>query len=90
MNRYRMHINGESVEARRGAWFPVYDPSTEEIIAEAPDTDEHTLTAPCKPRARLSIPAPGHRPRPRSAAGSCFVWRSAFARIGHARRAGIA
>src|SRR5712692_10275829 len=43
MNRYRMHINGESVESRRGAWFPVYDPSTEEIIAEAPDADEHDV-----------------------------------------------
>ncbi|MGA2593747.1 MAG: aldehyde dehydrogenase family protein, partial [Bryobacteraceae bacterium] len=39
MKRYRMHINGESVESRRGAWFPVYDPSTEEIIAEVPDAD---------------------------------------------------
>jgi betaine-aldehyde dehydrogenase len=34
-----MYINGEQVEARRGAWFPVYDPSTEEIIAEVPDSD---------------------------------------------------
>jgi betaine-aldehyde dehydrogenase len=39
MKRYRMHINGESVESRRGAWFPVYDPSTEEIVAEVPDAD---------------------------------------------------
>jgi len=37
MKRYRMHIDGESVESRGGAWFPVYDPSTEEIIAEVPD-----------------------------------------------------
>ncbi len=43
MNRYRMHINGESVEAHGGAWFPVYDPSTEEIIAEVPDADEHDV-----------------------------------------------
>jgi betaine-aldehyde dehydrogenase len=41
MNRYRMYINGEFVEARRGSWFPVYDPSTEEVIAEVPDADEH-------------------------------------------------
>ncbi|MCU1273819.1 MAG: Aldehyde dehydrogenase, partial [Bryobacterales bacterium] len=40
MNRYRMYINGEQVEAGRGAWFPVYDPSTEEVIAEVPDADE--------------------------------------------------
>ena len=37
MNRYRMYINGERVESQRGAWLPVYDPSTEEIIAEVPD-----------------------------------------------------
>ena len=43
MNRYRMHINGESVEAHGGAWFPVYDPSTEEIIAEVPNADEHDV-----------------------------------------------
>jgi len=34
-----MYIDGERVESRRGAWFPVYDPSTEEIIAEVPDAD---------------------------------------------------
>ena len=39
MNRYRMYINGQQVEARHGAWFPVYDPSTEEIMAEVPDSD---------------------------------------------------
>ncbi len=39
MKRYRMYINGEFVESRRGSWFPVYDPSTEEIIAEVPDAD---------------------------------------------------
>ena len=39
MKRYRMYINGEFVESKRGAWFPVYDPSTEEIIAEVPDAD---------------------------------------------------
>ncbi|HUI78838.1 MAG TPA: aldehyde dehydrogenase family protein [Bryobacteraceae bacterium] len=43
MNRYRMHINGEAVEARRGAWFPVYDPSTEAVIAEVPDADEQDV-----------------------------------------------
>jgi betaine-aldehyde dehydrogenase len=43
MNRYRMHINGEAVEARRGTWFPVYDPSTEEVMAEVPDADEQDV-----------------------------------------------
>ncbi len=39
MKRYRMHINGEWVEGARKAYFPVGDPSTEEIIAEVPDAD---------------------------------------------------
>ena len=37
MNRYSMFIGGEFVESFSGKWFPVYDPSTEQIIAEAPD-----------------------------------------------------
>ncbi|HEV2488961.1 MAG TPA: aldehyde dehydrogenase family protein [Candidatus Acidoferrales bacterium] len=41
MKRYRMHINGEWVESKTGKYFPVYDPSTEEIIAEVPEADEH-------------------------------------------------
>ncbi|MGA2579912.1 MAG: aldehyde dehydrogenase family protein [Bryobacteraceae bacterium] len=39
MTRHRMYINGQRVESQRVAWFPVYDPSTEEIIAEVPDAD---------------------------------------------------
>src|SRR5712692_3965675 len=38
--RYRMYINGEFVESHSGSYFPVVDPSTEEVIAEVPDTDE--------------------------------------------------
>ncbi|MGH9556662.1 MAG: aldehyde dehydrogenase family protein, partial [Terriglobales bacterium] len=37
MKRYRMYINGEFVDSQRGTWFPVFDPSTEEIIAEVPE-----------------------------------------------------
>ena len=39
MKRYRMYVNGERVESRTGAWLPVFDPSTEEIIAEVPEAD---------------------------------------------------
>jgi len=37
MKRYRMFINGEWVESRSDLYFPVYDPSTEEILAEVPE-----------------------------------------------------
>jgi betaine-aldehyde dehydrogenase len=40
VRRYRMYVNGEFVESHRGAYFPVVDPSTEEIIAEVPEADE--------------------------------------------------
>jgi betaine-aldehyde dehydrogenase len=32
-----MYVNAERIESASGAWFPVYDPSTEEIIAEVPE-----------------------------------------------------
>jgi betaine-aldehyde dehydrogenase len=39
VKRYRLYINGEWVEGSRGAYFPVYDPSTEDVIAEAADAE---------------------------------------------------
>src|SRR3989449_9053741 len=39
MKNYRMYINGEWVESCRGTYFPVHDPSTEEIIAEVTDAN---------------------------------------------------
>jgi betaine-aldehyde dehydrogenase len=41
--KYRMYINGEWVESRRGSYFPVIDPATEEIIAEVPEADEQDV-----------------------------------------------
>jgi len=40
MKRYRMYINGEFVKGHSSSYFPVVDPSTEEIIAEVPDANE--------------------------------------------------
>jgi betaine-aldehyde dehydrogenase len=34
---YQLYINGEWVDSRSNKTFPVYDPSTEEVIAHAPD-----------------------------------------------------
>ena len=36
---YQMFINGEWVDSASGKTFPVYDPSTEEVIAEVPDAN---------------------------------------------------
>jgi betaine-aldehyde dehydrogenase len=36
---YQMYINGEWVDSATGKTFPVYDPSTEEVIAEVPDAN---------------------------------------------------
>jgi betaine-aldehyde dehydrogenase len=40
VRKYQMYINGEFVASHRGSYFPVVDPSTEEIIAEVPEADE--------------------------------------------------
>src|SRR5262245_42263311 len=34
---YQMYINGEWVDSKSSKIFPVYDPSTEEVIAQVPD-----------------------------------------------------
>lgn len=34
---YQLYINGEWAESHSGKLFPVYDPSTEEVIAQVPD-----------------------------------------------------
>src|SRR5438309_10507989 len=36
---YQMYVNGEWVESKSGKTFPVYDPSTEEVIAQVPDAN---------------------------------------------------
>jgi betaine-aldehyde dehydrogenase len=43
VRRFRMYINGEFVESHGGAYFPVIDPSTEEILAEVPNADENDV-----------------------------------------------
>ena len=81
MNRHRMYINGERVESHRGAWFPVYDPSTEEIIAEVPDADAADIDrAVAGRRGRLRIRSRGRRPPRRIAAACSSNWPSASAR----------
>src|ERR1700686_4975455 len=34
---YQMFINGEWIASKSAKTFPVYDPSTEEVIAQVPD-----------------------------------------------------
>src|ERR1700747_3395670 len=36
---YQMHINGEWVASKSAKTFPVYDPASEEIIAQVPDAN---------------------------------------------------
>jgi len=37
--KYQMYADGKWIPSNSGKTFPVYDPSTEEIIAEVPDSD---------------------------------------------------
>ena len=39
VRNYQMYINGEWVDSASGKTFPVYDPSTEEVLAYAPDAN---------------------------------------------------
>src|SRR3984885_7714072 len=36
---YQMYVNGEWVDSKSNQTFPVYDPSTEEVIAQVPDAN---------------------------------------------------
>src|SRR5271166_1461818 len=37
VHTYQMYINGEWTASKSAKTFPVYDPSTEEVIAQVPD-----------------------------------------------------
>jgi len=45
VKRYPMYVNGQFVPAKSGKWFPVYDPATEEVIAEVPDSSAEDVDA---------------------------------------------
>src|SRR5437763_12251671 len=40
---YQLYINGEWVESKSTKSFPVYDPSTEEVIAQVPDANSEDV-----------------------------------------------
>ena len=40
VRRYQMYINGEFVVSADGKYFPVMEPSTEEVMAEVPEANE--------------------------------------------------
>src|ERR1700677_4082578 len=43
VRKYRMYINGEFVESAGKKYFPVIDPSSEEIMAEVPEANEEDV-----------------------------------------------
>ncbi|MGD0402840.1 MAG: aldehyde dehydrogenase family protein [Candidatus Acidiferrales bacterium] len=43
VRRHRMYINGEFVESASRKYFPVVDPSTEEVMAEVPEANEEDV-----------------------------------------------
>src|SRR2546426_12592618 len=40
---YQMYINGEWVDSKSNKTFPVYDPASEEIIAQVPDANSEDV-----------------------------------------------
>ena len=70
---YQMFINGEWVASKSAKTFPVYDPSTEEVIAQVPDAGPddvnravaaskglHSKEGPWQPPPRESRPQDRH------------------------------
>src|SRR3984893_15963796 len=43
IRRYQMYINGEFVESANKKYFPVVDPSTEEVMADIPEANEEDV-----------------------------------------------
>jgi len=67
---YQMYINGEWVASKSSKTFPVYDPSTEEVIAQVPDAAPTTSTALLRPPKLHLKRARGARAQHRSVAAS--------------------
>ena len=40
---YRMYVNGEWVNSKSNRTFPVYDPATEEVIAQVPEANDEDV-----------------------------------------------
>ena len=77
ITRHPMYINGQRVESHRGAWFPVYDPSTEEVIAEVPDADAQDVDrAVAAARAAAVSPARSQASRAPSSPIACVNCRA--------------
>jgi len=63
MKHYQMWIGGKWVDADYGKTFPVFNPATEEIIAELPMAVRRMWIKQSRPRARLSRYGPENRKR---------------------------
>jgi hypothetical protein len=49
---YQLFINGEWVESRSNKTFPVYDPASEEVIAQVPDANAEDVNNHYSPGTR--------------------------------------
>jgi hypothetical protein len=52
-------IGGKWVAAVSGKTFPVYDPSTGNVLAQVAEAEQRMSTRPCRLRATHSMKAPG-------------------------------
>jgi phenylacetaldehyde dehydrogenase len=67
----RMLIYGAWVEAASSKIFPIYDPSTEDIIAHVAEGEAEDIDRAVQTARQALIAAPGARSRPRSVGGCC-------------------
>ena len=87
---YQLYINGEWVDSKSNKTFPVYDPASEEVIAQAPDAnadDVNRAVAAAKVAFERRTMGDHHRPgtRPRALPPR----REDSSEHSHAGRAGI-
>ena len=69
---YQMYINGEFVESAAKKMFDVYDPSTEEVIAQVPDAQSEDVNRAVAAAKAAFEEGPWPSTTPRSAdASSC-------------------
>src|ERR1700722_5035763 len=56
---YQMYVNGEWVDSTSNKTFPVYDPSTEEVIAQVPEANADDVNPAVLAAKAAFAPGPG-------------------------------
>ena len=78
---YQMYVNGEWVDSKSNKTFPVYDPATEEVIAQVPEANADDVDRAVAAAKAAFENGHGLRPPRRNADAFCSGWPKKSARI---------